>query len=106
MADRKAWTREESVVACALYAVTPYNQIQSHNPQVVAVAEKLGRSPASLAMRMTMYAGLDPVSQAKGHKGFDATTKQDREVFAEFQKDWKSIMAQAEAIVGPLHAED
>lgn len=106
MADRKTWTREESIVACALYAVTPYNQIQSHNPQVMAAAEKLGRSPASLAMRMTMYAALDPVSQAKGHKGFDSITKQDREVFAEFQKDWKSIMEQAEAIVGPLHAAD
>lgn len=106
MAERRQWTREESIVACALYAVTTYDQIQSINPKVQEVAKKLGRSPASLAMRMTMYAALDPVSQAKGHKGFDAITKQDREVFSEFQKDWRSIMEQAEKIVGPLRDTD
>lgn len=106
MAERKAWTREDSIVACALYAITPYDKIQSINPQVIEVAKKIERSPASLAMRMTSFASLDPVGQAKGRKGFDSATKQDKEIWAEFQADWKSIMEQAEKIVGPLRNAD
>lgn len=102
MPEGKVWTKDECIVACALYAVTPYDKIQSHNPKIIEVAGKLGRSPASLTMRMTMYAALDPVSQAKRHKGFGMVAKQDREVFSEFQKDWEKIMERAEAIVGPL----
>lgn len=106
MSERKSWSREESIVACALYAVTPYNKIYSGNPKVIKVAERIGRSPASLAMRMTTYAALDPVGQAKGHKGFESASKQDREVWAEFQADWRSVMEQAEKIVGPLRNAD
>ncbi len=105
MAERKNWTREESIVACALYAVTPYNKIQSINPQVIEVAKKLDRTPASLAMRMTVYASLDPVGQANGRKGFDSAPKQDREVWAAFQENWRAIMEQAEKIVGPLRQQ-
>ena len=106
MAERKNWTREESIVACALYAVTPYNKIASTNPKVIEIAEKLGRTPASLTMRMTQFASLDPVGQANGRKGFDSAPRQDREVWAEFQENWKSVIEQAEKIVGPLRPID
>lgn len=106
MADRKSWTREEDAVTCALYAVTPYRKIHSQNAQIIEVAKKLNCTTSSLVKKLTMYASLDPVGRARGHKGFDSASIQMRNVFAEFQKDWKSIMEQAEAIVGPLQAED
>lgn len=105
MAEWKYWTREESIVACALYAVTPYSKIASTNPKIIEVAEKLGRTPASLAMRMTQFASLDPVGQANGRKGFDSAPKQDREVWAAFQENWRAVMEQAEKIVGPLRQQ-
>lgn len=106
MSERRTWSYEDSVVACALYAVTPYSKIASTNPKVIEVAQKIGHTPGSLAMRMTQYASLDPVGLAKGHVGFDSATRQDKQVWAEFQKNWKSVMERAEAIVGPLRDAD
>ena len=105
MAERKKWSHEDNIVACALYAVTPYSKLHRGNPQIVTVAEKLDCTPDALAHRVTGFAGLDPVGQAKGHKGFASSSEDMRAVWAEFQQDWQKVMKQAEEIVGPLREE-
>ena len=98
----KLWSFEEDIVACALYAVTEYSKIHVSNPQIIEVAEKIGRSPSTLVKKLTSYASLDPAGRAKGHKGFKGVSLQMECIFALFLRDWKKIVERAEKIVGPL----
>ena len=103
MSDRKEWSFEEDLVACALYAVTEYSKIKEANPQIIEVAGKLNCNPSALVKKLTMYAGLDPVGQAKGHKGYKGSASfQMKSIFALFYQDWQEVMKRAEKIVGPL----
>jgi len=70
--ERKRWTREELLVALNLYHKLTFGQLHFRNPAIIALAEKLGRSAGSLAMKLNNFASLDPVQQLRGIKGFEA----------------------------------
>lgn len=78
------WTHDEAVVALGLYFQIPFNRINSRNPQIRKVAHVLGRSPASLSMKMDNFGRLDPSLSARGIGGLKNGAKMDREVWDEF----------------------
>ena len=49
---RANWTREETILALALYCKIPFGRINKTNPQIVQVAESINRTPSALAMKM------------------------------------------------------
>jgi len=57
---RMNWTRDELLVALNLYHKLTFGQMHSRQPAIMALAEKLGRGPNSLAMKLCNFASLDP----------------------------------------------
>ena len=55
-----AWSREDIVVAFALYCVTPLNKINPSNKVIQQVAEIIPHSVASIVMRMRNFQFIDP----------------------------------------------
>lgn len=105
----RAWSREELVVAMNLYCKLPFGQLHHRNPKIVALAEQLGRSPSSVAMKLCNFASLDPVQQARGIKGLSGASVADRAVWHEFHEDWDRLAFESEqhraALVGkPVEA--
>lgn len=101
MGRGKAWTREEVIVAYALYCVIPFSKLNNSNKTIKDVAERIGRSPASLKMKICNLAALDPDFLASGRVGlWGGVSRLDREVFAEFSDDWQRLSALAETLVG------
>lgn len=96
---RKAWTREEVIIAYALYCVTPYHKI-SNPKQYIRVAAIMGRSSTSLAMKVCNLASLDPMYTQSGRKGLSKCTILDKAVFDEFQHNWSALSGQAEQLLG------
>lgn len=100
MENRKSWTREDVIIAYALYCVIPFSKVNNSNQTIKDAAEVMGRSPASLKMRICNLAALDPDFLATGRTGLSSVAKLDREVFAEFSSDWPRLSATAEELLG------
>lgn len=70
MSERVTWSREDVIVAYALYCIIPLNQIRLTNRLIQQVAEGFSHSASSLVMRMQNFAAIDPNSKVKGAKPF------------------------------------
>jgi putative restriction endonuclease len=95
----KRWSEEETILALYLYFQLPFGQLHSGNPEIQRLAETIGRTPSSVAMKLANLASLDPKITDSGRKGLDGASKLDREVFARFQMDWTSLVIEAEQII-------
>jgi putative restriction endonuclease len=73
-----AWNRNELIDALQLYCTTPFGRIHRHNPEIIVLAEKLGRTPSAIALKMTNFASLDPTIN---RAGMSNSSRLDREVW-------------------------
>lgn len=95
--SRVSWSREDILVAYALYCITPLNQIRPTNKLIRQVSENFPHSLSSLVMRMQNFASIDPDSKIKG---LSRVAKTDKDIFYEFKHDWGNLSALAENITG------
>jgi len=93
---RKLWNRDELIIAMNLYCKLPFGQLQQKTPIIIAIAEKLGRTPSSLAMKLVNLASLDPVHQARGVKGLSGASKADKQIWDEFTANWELLGTESE----------
>ena len=93
-------------MALNLYCKLPFVQLHKGNPIIKEVAEKMGRTANSLAMKLCNFASLDPVQQARGIRGLPGATKQDREMWAEFHNNLGELGTQSEEMLHDLFTKD
>jgi hypothetical protein len=86
------WSREETVLAYRLYCELPFGQLDHRHQRVIALANSLGRTPNSVALRLSNLASLDPALQARGIRGMTNASTLDREVASAFARDWDGIV--------------
>ena len=94
----KKWTEEETLLALSLYLQTPFGKIHGSNPDIVALAHALDRTPASVGMKMLNLAGLNPKILSSGRVGLQNYSKLDESVWTRFSSDWVVLAEQAEKI--------
>jgi hypothetical protein len=87
MASGKRWTRDELLVALNLYHKLTFGQMDARTPVIIALAEKLGRTPGSLAMKLGNLASLDPALKLRGIKGLPGASDLDRSMWQEFHEN-------------------
>ena len=88
MTSRIPWTRQQLLVAFALYCRLPFGRLYSRNPEIVRYAEAIGRSPSALAMKLTNIASLDPEIRSTGRTGLKSVSSADRQMWEEMHSDW------------------
>lgn len=96
MKTGKRWSRNELIIAINLYCKLPFGQLDQRTPIIIEVAEKLGRTPSSLAMKLGNFASLDPVQQARGIKGLRGASQADRAIWEEFTTNWAELAVESE----------
>lgn len=69
---RNDWTDDEMILALALYFKLPYHRLNRSTPEVKKLAEIIGRSNNSVAIRLVNYAACDPVLTSQGKVGMTA----------------------------------
>jgi len=106
MATGKLWSRDELLLAMNLYCKLPFGKLHRGNPLIVAVAEKLQRSPNSLAMKLVNLASLDPYHRARGVKGLRGASNADRAIWAEFHSNWDQLGVASEELLQQLMGEE
>jgi putative restriction endonuclease len=81
------WSRDETLVALALYCKLPFGRLHARNPDIIAVANGLGRTPDALAMKCCNLASLDETHARRGVSGLSKVSRLDRTIWQEFLTD-------------------
>lgn len=95
---RQHWTREQLLQTLALYCQIPFGKMHSRNPVVMALARKIERTPAAVALKLVNFASLDPDLRERGVGGMGNTSAADRSMWAEFYGRW-DVLADSSLLI-------
>lgn len=100
------WSRDQLKLAFYLYCQLPFGKLHSKNSDIRKLADRIGRSPSAVAMKLSNFASLDPSITGTGRKGLEGASQLDREVWDEFHADWGRLAAECAALQSVLEGED
>lgn len=100
--ERRLWTREELILALNLYLKLPFGKLDSRTPEIIRLAEILGRTPSSISMRLNNFASVDPFHQQRGIKGLTGGIKQVEPIWNEFVDNKEDLLFESERILANL----
>ncbi len=95
--QNRKWTKEESILALALYCKIPFGKINKKHPQVIELAKLIGRTPASVSMKMGNFGSFDDDLARKGITGLSHGSALDKAVWDEYHLNMQAL---SEAAVG------
>lgn len=93
------WTREELILAFNLYCKIPFGTIHIRNPQIIALAKILGRTPSAVSWKLANLASLDPTLKKRNIAGASHGAKLDAEVWEEFNNNWDLLSFESERLL-------
>ncbi|MGI8597968.1 MAG: HNH endonuclease [Chitinophagaceae bacterium] len=99
MAERKNWSREELILALNLYLKLPFGKLHSRTPEIIYLANLIGRTPGSIAMRLNNFASVDPYHQSRGISGLAGGKKQVEPIWLEFINNKEELIFESEKIL-------
>ncbi len=92
------WTKDQIKLAFHLYCQLPYGRIHGRNPEIMALATEIERTPDAVAMKMLNIASLDPAIISTGRAGLGNASALDRAVWDEFHADWERLAVECQAL--------
>ncbi len=93
------WTRDELILALSLYLKLPFGKLHKGTPQIIYLANLIGRTPSSIAMRLNNFASVDPYHQQRGIAGLSGGRKQVEPIWAEFIDNKEQLLFESERIL-------
>ncbi|HTN19508.1 MAG TPA: HNH endonuclease [Pelobium sp.] len=96
---QKLWTRNELILTINLYCKLPFGRLHRLNPEVIHLANLIGRTPSSVAYKLVNFASLDPSLKVRGIKGASNTSKLDAEIWNEFFENWEILPFESEKLL-------
>ena len=103
---RRAWTREETILAFNLYCKVPYGKIDKANPLIIELSKLLSRTPSSVVMKMCNFAAHDSTHQKRNVKGLSHSSKLDKVIWDEFNQNWDELVCQSELVLEILGGQE
>jgi putative restriction endonuclease len=94
----KYWSKEELILAFNLYLKIPFGKMHRSNPDVIELATIIGRTPGSVAMRLSNFASIDPYHQQRGVGGLPGGKKQCQPIWDEFNDHREALIYESERI--------
>lgn len=99
---QKLWTRDELVLALNLYLKLPFGKLHSRTPEIIHLAEIIGRNANAVAMRLNNFASVDPFHQQRGIGGLPGGKKQVEPIWNEFINNKEELLFESEKILAEL----
>lgn len=97
--ERKNWTRDELILAFNLYLKLPFGKLHSRTKEIIELAEIIGRTSGSVAMRLNNFASVDPYHQQRGISGLKGGKKQVEPIWNEFINNKEDLLFESEKIL-------
>lgn len=101
----KLWTREELIIVFNLYLKLPFGKMHTRTPEVIEIANLIGRSVNSIAIRLTNFAACDPYHQSRGVKGMVGGIKQCQPIWDEFTANREMLIYESENILAEKESQ-
>lgn len=95
---QKKWSRDELILAFNLYCKTPFGRIHTHNPEIIELAEKIGRTSSAVSWKLANFASLDPALKERQIVGATHASRLDAEIWAEFNQNWELLGYESEKL--------
>jgi putative restriction endonuclease len=99
MPAKNLWTREELILAFNLYLKLPFGKMHKHTPEIIELANLLGRTPSSIGMRLGNFASVDPYHQERGVGGLKGGMNQVKPIWDEFFHNQEELVFLSEQIL-------
>ena len=97
--SKKLWTREELILAFNLYLKLPFGKMHKQTPEIIELANLLGRTPSSIGMRLGNFASVDPYHQERGIGGLKGGMNQVKPIWDEFFHNQEELVFLSEQIL-------
>jgi putative restriction endonuclease len=98
MKSMRIWNRDELILALDLYCRIPFGKLHHTNTQIVELAQKIGRTPSAVSMKMCNFASFDPTHKKRNIQGLQHSGKQDKIIWDEFCDHWESLVLESQTI--------
>lgn len=98
------WTRDQLLAALSLYHRTPFGKQHKGHPPIVELAQRIGRTPDAVAMKLNNFTSLDPVEAARGISGLTGASNADRAIWQEFDGRMNELADESEAAYERLNS--
>ena len=102
--SKNLWTKDQLKLAFHLYCQIPFGKMHSRNPEVIELANLIGRSPDALAYKLVNFASLDPSITGRGRTGMTHGSALDREVWEEFNSNWEKLAVECSLLKDALRS--
>ena len=99
MAVKNLWTKDELILAFNLYLKLDFGKMHSRNPDIIHLANIMGRSANSIALRLVNFASVDPYHKDRGVKGMQGGLKQVQPIWDEFANNKEELIFESERIL-------
>ena len=99
---QKAWTRDELILAINLYCKLSFGRLHRQNPDVINLANLIGRTSSSVAFKLVNFASLDPSLKARGIKGASNASNLDNQIWNEFFNHWETLPFESEKLLAKI----
>lgn len=96
---RDNWSREETIIAFNVYCKIPFKNSSKTNPTIIKYANIIGRSPSALNMKIGNFGRLDPELKKQGIVGLTHGSKQEVDVWEEFNENWEKLAYESELLI-------
>ena len=93
------WTREELIIAFSLCCKTPFNKSVKTNSEIIEIANLIGRTPSSVALKLANFGSFDPQLKERGIVGMRNAGKLDKVIWDEFNDDWEKLALESELLI-------
>jgi hypothetical protein len=93
------WTSEQLKLAFYLYCQLPFGKMNTGNPDIIRLANIIGRSPGAVAMKLVNFASLDPAITNTGRHGLGNVSVGDKQIWDEFHNDWEKLTAECAGLL-------
>ena len=101
--QRKNWGSSELLAAFSLYCTVPFRRIHNRNPQIIAFAELIGRSPSAVAWKLVNFARFDPDLKERGIQGASHGSKGEAQIWEQYLADPESFAFESEEAIASLN---
>lgn len=106
MPARIRWNRDQLLIVLNLYHKLRFGQFDQRQPVIIDLAERLGRTPSAVAMKLSNLASLDPALKLRGIRGLEGASNLDREVWEEFHAKPEEFIPLSQQLFDALFIEE
>ena len=99
---RRDWTRDELIVAFNLYCRIPFGRIHIRNPEIIDLANAMGRTPSSISWKLANFARLDPALQKRQIRGATHGSRAEEDIWEEFHQNWDALAFESQRLMAQL----